>query len=122
MKHLCIVAALVTAFALVSSVALAQTFEPYTFEVEVTQTVEAERGEIMVPENRSDPDSRMIPIRFVRLESRAENSGGRSCLRRKLRQSARLAVRRYDLPHERYRRGDRKRRLSSSCARELPVV
>ena len=52
---------------------LAQAFEPYAFEVEVTKTVEAERGEIMVPENRSDPESRQIPIRFVRLRSRADN-------------------------------------------------
>ena len=73
MKHICIVAALFAALALVPSAAVAQTFEPYTFKVEVTQSIEAERGEIMVPENRSDPDSRMIPIRFVRLESRAEN-------------------------------------------------
>ncbi len=73
MQHLRIVAAVAAALALGSSVAVAQSFQPYTFEAKVTQTVEAELGEIMVPENRSDPDSRMIPIRFVRLASRAEN-------------------------------------------------
>lgn len=73
MNRLHVVAVLVSASAVVPCVAPAQNFEPYTFEVQVTQTVEAERGEIAVPENRSDPDSRMIPIRFVRLESRAEN-------------------------------------------------
>lgn len=51
--------------------ARAQTFEPYTFEAEVTIPVEAERGEIMVPENRTDANSRSIPIGFVRLASRA---------------------------------------------------
>jgi len=75
MTRFFIVATLAITFLLAPSRTTAQSFEPYTFEVEVTKTVEAERGEIMVPENRSDPDSRRIPIRFVRLESRAENPG-----------------------------------------------
>ena len=74
MKHLCTVV-LVFVLVFAPAVAVAQTLEPYTFEVEVTQTIEAEQGEIMVPENRSDPSSRMFPVRFVRLESRAEVPG-----------------------------------------------
>jgi pimeloyl-ACP methyl ester carboxylesterase len=55
--------------------ARAQTFEPVEFEVEIVETIAAERGEITVPENRSASDSRMIPIRFLRFESRAETPG-----------------------------------------------
>ena len=73
MKRLRIAATLAAALAFVPLSATAQNFEPYTFEAEVTHAIEAEKGEIMVPENRADPDSRTIPIRFVRLESRAES-------------------------------------------------
>ena len=73
MKDICIVNVLLAALVVVPSAVAAQNFEPYTFDVRLTQSIKAERGEIMVKENRSEPDSRMIPIRFVRLASRAEN-------------------------------------------------
>ena len=52
-----------------------QQFEPYTFEVQGVGTIEAERGQVLVPENRSSAESRIIPIHFVRLQSRAQNPG-----------------------------------------------
>lgn len=75
MKDVCIVTVLLAALVVVPSAVAAQNFEPYTFDVRLTQSIKAERGEIMVKENRSEPDSRMIPIRFVRLKSRAEHPG-----------------------------------------------
>lgn len=45
------------------------TFEPYEFVAENGTKVEAERGVIMVPENRSNPGSRQIQIHFVRFKS-----------------------------------------------------
>ena len=64
---------LAPAVVLVAADALAaQDFEPYGFDVEVTRRVEAELGEIEVPENRADPESRTIPIRFVRLATRSD--------------------------------------------------
>lgn len=50
----------------------ADVFKPYTFDVEITRTISAQLGEIMLPENRSSPDTRMIPVRFVRLPTRAK--------------------------------------------------
>jgi pimeloyl-ACP methyl ester carboxylesterase len=47
-------------------------FEPIAFELARDSTVAAEEGTVFVPERRSDPDSRTIPIRFVRFASRAE--------------------------------------------------
>lgn len=47
-------------------------FEPVRFALESGDTVPAERGEIRVLENRSDPNSRTILIRFLRFGSRAE--------------------------------------------------
>ena len=52
-----------------------QQFEPYTFEVQGVGTIQAEKGQVLVPENRSSAESRMIPIHFVRLQSRAQNPG-----------------------------------------------
>lgn len=40
--------------------------EPYTFEARNGESVEAFLGELQVPENRADPDSRMITLRYVR--------------------------------------------------------
>ncbi len=57
------------AFALSSS---AQSFEAVEFELQSGETISAERGVILVPENRSNPDARMIPIRFLRFKSRTE--------------------------------------------------
>jgi len=49
--------------------------EPYLFKVELKKEVEAKKFEIRVPENRSNPNSRLITIGFVKLESRAANPG-----------------------------------------------
>ena len=68
-KH--IIAGLALAFAPACSSA-AQTLEPVDFELENGSTVMAERGEVLVPENRSDPESRTIPVRFLRFKSRSE--------------------------------------------------
>ena len=50
-------------------------FEPVRFALENGETVAAEQGEVWVPENRADPDSRLVPVRFVRFASRAERPG-----------------------------------------------
>jgi pimeloyl-ACP methyl ester carboxylesterase len=63
--------------ALLAAAASAQpaALEPIEFELEGGETVAAEQGEVWVPENRSDPDSRRIAVRFVRFASRAEAPG-----------------------------------------------
>lgn len=56
--------------------AMAQTKpEPFKFEVEIKKEIEAEKFQIEVPENRSDSQSRMISLSFIKLESRAINPG-----------------------------------------------
>ena len=45
--------------------------EPYRLATSDTTAVDAEMGEVRVPENRADPASREIAVRFVRLPSRA---------------------------------------------------
>ena len=49
--------------------------EPYEFEVFTGETVDAELGEFDVPENRSDPDSRHITLKFVRFKSTSASPG-----------------------------------------------
>ena len=49
--------------------------EPVEFVLEDGTIVAAEQGEVRVPENRSDPESRTIPVRFVRLPSRSDAPG-----------------------------------------------
>lgn len=50
-------------------------FEPYAFKANDGTVVAAEMGEFRVPQNRSQPDSRMLTIRFVRFKSTAANPG-----------------------------------------------
>lgn len=57
--------------ALLSGSAAAQPFSSVDFRLDSGETVAAEQGEVLVPENRSDPDSRLISVRFVRFRSRA---------------------------------------------------
>lgn len=45
------------------------------FEARGGQTADAQRGSFMVPENRSDPDSRMIRIEYVRFPATGNVSG-----------------------------------------------
>lgn len=51
------------------------TLEPHTFVASDGTEVEAEKGHFAVPENRSDPESRMIEIGFVRFKSTSPNPG-----------------------------------------------
>ncbi len=46
-----------------------------SFEERGGQTVDAFEGSIMVPENRSKPDSRKIPLKYVRFPATTENPG-----------------------------------------------
>ena len=50
-------------------------FEPHRFEAADGTSVDAELGELLVPENRARPDSRMIRLRFVRFRSTAKRPG-----------------------------------------------
>ncbi|MEM1054201.1 MAG: alpha/beta fold hydrolase [Bacteroidota bacterium] len=67
----------VLATALLATTAYAQPvpLEPYTLALADGATTEAEIGNVLVPENRTDPASREIAVRFVRLGSRAEAPG-----------------------------------------------
>ena len=58
-----------------STASLAQVEESITFEAGNGETVEAFRGSFEVPENRTDPDSRMITIGYVRFPSTSDNPG-----------------------------------------------
>ena len=49
--------------------------EPYVFENSRKEKVEAEFGRLRVPENRTNPRSRMIELAFVRFKSTAKNPG-----------------------------------------------
>jgi pimeloyl-ACP methyl ester carboxylesterase len=49
--------------------------KPYTFENEKKEKVEAEFGTLLVPENRSNPQSNLIELAFVRFKSTAKNPG-----------------------------------------------
>ncbi|MDX1393843.1 MAG: alpha/beta hydrolase [Gemmatimonadota bacterium] len=46
---------------------------PYTFVSSAGDTVQAERGELLVPENRANPDSRSIRLAYVRFPSTSPN-------------------------------------------------
>jgi pimeloyl-ACP methyl ester carboxylesterase len=49
--------------------------KPYTFENDKKEKVDAEFGTLLVPENRSNPDSNLIELAFVRFKSTAKNPG-----------------------------------------------
>ncbi len=49
--------------------------KPYTFENEKKEKVESEFGTLLVPENRSDPQSNLIELAFVRFKNTAKNPG-----------------------------------------------
>lgn len=49
--------------------------EPYSFEARSGEVVDAELGSFEVPENRADPDSRTLTLKFVRFTSTAETPG-----------------------------------------------
>src|SRR5690242_7901654 len=49
--------------------------KPYTFENDQKEKVDAEFGTLLVPENRSNPQSNLIELAFVRFKSTAKNPG-----------------------------------------------
>src|SRR4030095_12867830 len=49
--------------------------EPYVFEAANQQKVDAELGHLFVPENRRNPNGRLIELAFVRFRSTASNPG-----------------------------------------------
>ena len=49
--------------------------KPYTFENGKKEKVESEFGTLFVPENRSNPQSNLIELAFVRFKSTAKNPG-----------------------------------------------
>jgi pimeloyl-ACP methyl ester carboxylesterase len=49
--------------------------KPYTFENDKKEKVDAEFGTLLVPENRSNPDSNLIEVAFVRFKSTSKNPG-----------------------------------------------
>ena len=49
--------------------------KPYTFENQQGEKVPAELGTLLVPENRSNPESNLIELAFVRFKSTAKNPG-----------------------------------------------
>ncbi|HET6974258.1 MAG TPA: alpha/beta hydrolase [Pyrinomonadaceae bacterium] len=49
--------------------------KPYSFENEKKEKVDAEFGTLLVPENRSNPESNLIELAFVRFKSTAKNPG-----------------------------------------------
>lgn len=72
---------LLTTFLLFAATASAQQkagtlkLKPYTFENGKKEKVEAEFGTLFVPENRSNPQSNLIELAFVRFKSTAKNPG-----------------------------------------------
>ena len=49
--------------------------KPYTFKNAKAETVESEFGTLLVPEKRSNPESNLIELAFVRFKSTAKNPG-----------------------------------------------
>ena len=49
--------------------------EPYIFETQNGQKVDSELGHLFVPENRSNPESKLIELAFVRFKSTGKNPG-----------------------------------------------
>src|SRR6185369_66097 len=49
--------------------------KPYSFENDKHEQVDAEFGTLLVPENRSNPESNLIELAFVRFKSTAKNPG-----------------------------------------------
>ena len=49
--------------------------EPYVFEAANKQKVDTELGHLFVPENRRNPNSRLIELAFVRFKSAASKPG-----------------------------------------------
>src|SRR5437773_4008826 len=48
---------------------------PYVFESSKKEKVDAELGRLLVPENRSNPQSKLIELAFVRFKSTSQHPG-----------------------------------------------
>jgi hypothetical protein len=57
--------------------------KPYTFQNDKGEKVESEFGTLLVPENRSNPQSNLIELAFVRFKSTAKNPGAADRLSRR---------------------------------------
>lgn len=51
------------------------TLEPYTFDSRSGETIEAEMGTLVVPYDRSNPDSETIALKFVRFPATTDDPG-----------------------------------------------
>jgi pimeloyl-ACP methyl ester carboxylesterase len=60
---------------LTTSISAQLKIKPYVFENEKKEKVDAEFGTLLVPENRSNADSNLIELAFVRFKSTAKNPG-----------------------------------------------
>jgi pimeloyl-ACP methyl ester carboxylesterase len=60
---------------LTTSISAQLKIKPYVFENEKKEKVDAEFGTLLVPENRSNPESNLIELAFVRFKSTAKNPG-----------------------------------------------
>ena len=70
-----IVSLLLTTFATAQPKAGSLKIKPYTFENDKKEKIDAEFGALLVPENRSNPESNLIELAFVRFKSTAKNPG-----------------------------------------------
>ena len=60
--------------AVLATITSAQDFQRISFRLDSGMSVEAQQGEVQVAENRSNPHSRSIPIRFLKFETRAQHA------------------------------------------------
>ena len=72
---LTIVSILLTTIAIAQPKSGTLKIKPYTFENANKEKVDAEFGTLLVPENRSNPESNLIELAFVRFKSTAKNPG-----------------------------------------------
>ena len=72
---LMIVSILLTTTAIAQPKAGTLKIKPYTFENANKEKVDAEFGTLLVPENRSNPESNLIELAFVRFKSTSKNPG-----------------------------------------------
>lgn len=75
----CLIAATLTGLVAAPAVARARagqlSLEPYVFESDGGERIEAERGRLLVPEDRSRPTDRLVELAFVRFRSTSATPG-----------------------------------------------
>ena len=57
---------------------------PHVFESANKEKIDAELGRLLVPENRSNPPSKLIELAFVRFKSTSQHPGSPIILHRRL--------------------------------------